>query len=251
LNPPKTSLYFLYHELRDADGGYSYAMRSSQFEKHLELFTKARTADGAAVWPEITFDDGHISNYTHALPALAKGGILGTFFITAGWTGQKPEYMGWQELRSLLAAGHTIGAHGWSHTLLTHCDDKQLQVELVQAKQSLEDGLGISVPTISLPGGRYNSRVLQACKEAGYERIYTSVPQVSTGPQEEMTGRVNIVQTMSLQWIEGVLQPESPILARAKQQYRVKAAAKSILGDSLYAKVWAVLNRKEPGNNEG
>jgi peptidoglycan/xylan/chitin deacetylase (PgdA/CDA1 family) len=56
------------------------------------------------------------------------------FFITAGWTGKKPGYMGWEELRSLHEAGHSIGAHGWTHALLTHCSEKDLQTELSSAR---------------------------------------------------------------------------------------------------------------------
>jgi len=41
--------------------------------------------------------------------------------------------MGWQELRALHQAGQLIGAHGWSHALLTHCSASGLHRELVDA----------------------------------------------------------------------------------------------------------------------
>src|SRR6185437_14596919 len=99
------------------------------------------------------------------------------FFITVGWTGRKAGYMNWNELRALHEAGQLIGAHGWTHTLLTHCSEKDLQVELVNARTALEDGLGSSITTMSLPGGRYNRKVLAACEQAGYTEIYTSIPR--------------------------------------------------------------------------
>ena len=118
------------------------------------------------------------------LPILQSRGLTAQFFITVGWTGKKPGYMGWPELRALHESGQMIGAHGWSHTLLTHCSEKDLQTELSSARLTLEDKLGTSITTMSLPGGRYNRRVLAACQEAGYTQIYTSVPRAETLPWE-------------------------------------------------------------------
>ena len=112
------------------------------------------------MWPEVTFDDGHISNFEFALPILQSRAIRAWFFITVGWTGRRPGYMGWNELRKLHQAGHVIGAHGWTHTLLTHCSARRLHSELVDARLTLEDKLGASVTSMSLPGGRYNRHVL-------------------------------------------------------------------------------------------
>src|SRR6185437_12879132 len=120
---------------------------------------------------------GHLSDYEHALPLLQARNLQARFFITVGWTGQKPGYMGWNELRSLHEAGQQIGAHGWTHTLLTHCSDKELATELGQARLTLEDKLGTAITTMSLPGGRYNRHVLAACEKQGYTQVYTSIPR--------------------------------------------------------------------------
>ena len=199
--------------------------------------------------PEITFDDGHRSNYELALPILQARGLTARFFITAGWTGQRSAYMGWQELRLLHAAGQRIGAHGWSHTLLTHCNKRELQTELGDARLALEDGLGVAITTLSLPGGRYNDRVISACHDAGYTQIYTSIPKTEPVPAGPMVGRLNILKDMKLEWIASLLEPNSSALAGLGRQYRMKAAAKSLLGDRMYEKVWAILNRREVDND--
>jgi hypothetical protein len=41
------------------------------------------------------------------------------------------------------------------------------------------------------------------------------------------------------------------VLLNLERQYRLKVAAKRLLGDRLYEKLWAVLNRKEPGIGDG
>src|ERR1700679_3787217 len=64
-------LFFLYHELRAAPTTYSYVMQRDEFEQHADLFLQLRSQPDTTLYPEITFDDGHLSNYEVALPALA------------------------------------------------------------------------------------------------------------------------------------------------------------------------------------
>jgi len=158
--------------------------------------------------------------------------------------------MGWRELRSLHESGQLIGAHGWSHALLTHCAPGDLGVELGKAKSVLEDKLGTSITTMSLPGGRYNRRVIAACREAGYTQIYTSVPRAEHETLGFTVGRVNVRGDSSPKWIGSLLQPGSRALAKMERQYRIKAVAKNVVGDRLYDKLWALLNRKEPDGDD-
>ena len=251
LSDPRRRLYLLYHELRPGGTRYSYVVATQQFEKHLDLFARVRKSAGPALLPEITFDDGHISNYEHAWPMLQAQGMMARFFITVGWTGQKPGYMGWAELRALHQAGQQIGAHGWTHTLLTHCSGKELHMELADARTALEDKLGAPVTTMSLPGGRFNQRVLDACKQAGYTQVYSSIPRAEGVPLGPMVGRLNIRGDMNLEWVESLLQPGSGVLSSIRRQHQLKSAAKTLLGDRLYESLWAILNRKEPDTGTG
>jgi len=243
---PPSRLYLLYHELRPSRSSYSYALETAEFEKQINLFLKLREDGQSTLWPEITFDDGHISNFEFALPILQAHALEASFFITVGWTGRRAGYMSWQELRALHQAGQQIGAHGWTHTLLTHCSARRLHSELVDARLTLEDKLGTPITTMSLPGGRYNRHVLTACREAGYKQIFTSVPKAEPEPAGLTVGRLNIRGDMSLEWIAKLFQPGSKVLTSLERQYQMKTAAKSLLGDRLYAKLWAILNRQEP-----
>jgi peptidoglycan/xylan/chitin deacetylase (PgdA/CDA1 family) len=240
------SLHLLYHELRPSKSNYSYVVSCEDFEKHTELFARLQQAKDCKLRPEITFDDGHISNHEYALPMLQSRGVQARFFITVGWTGQRPGYMDWHHLRALNEAGQLIGAHGWSHTLLTHCTPQALQLELNDARHALEDKLGTPITTMSLPGGRFDRRILAACQEAGYTEVFTSIPRKEAVPLGSTVGRLNIRGDMNLPWIEDLLKPESSVLAKLERQDRIKSAAKSMMGDRLYARVWALLNRQEP-----
>ncbi len=248
---PRPCLHLLYHELRPEKSNYSYSLECEQFEGQVDLFARLQEAQNPGSWPEITFDDGHISNYAYALPILQTRGIRGRFFITVGWTGRRAGYMNWDELRCLHKAGHPIGSHGWTHTLLTHCTSKELQLELNGARETLEDALGAPVTTMSLPGGRFNRQVLEACREAGYIKVYTSIPRLEPMPPGPVVGRLNIRGDCSLTWVESLLTPGSRVLANLQRQERLKSAARAALGDRIYAKIWAILNGQEAESRAG
>jgi Polysaccharide deacetylase len=239
------SLHLLYHELRPEKSRYSYVVECDIFDKQMELFVRLRQAKNCDLRPEVTFDDGHISNYEYGLPILQNRDLQARFFITVGWIGKRLGYMDWRQLRALNDAGHLIGAHGWTHKLLTHCTEQDLQIELNNSRHALEDNLGSAITTMSLPGGRFNRRVLAACQEAGYTEVFTSIPRAEQFPLGPTVGRLNIRGDMSLLWIENLLQLESGILTKLQRQDRMKGAAKSLLGDQLYTKIWALLNRQE------
>ncbi len=239
-------LFLLYHEVRNAPSSYSYVVQREVFAEHLALFARLRANGQQAVQPEITLDDGHLSGYEYAAPLLAEHGLRAHFFITAGWTGRRAGYMEPHHLRALHAEGHRIGAHGWSHALLSQCSPDALEQELVQPRAMLEEALGAPVTSISLPGGRSHARVLAACGKAGYTQVFTSVPGTVVTGHEAVIPRVNVRAETSAGWLERLLAPDSPLLASLERQHRLKAAGKRLLGDKLYAGLWAVLNKKEP-----
>ena len=240
----RPKLYLLYHELTTNKTPYTYALETKEFATHVDAFARIRSESLSAFFPEITFDDGHISNAESALPILETRNIVGRFFLTVGWIGEKKGYMDWQDVRTLCQAGQQIGAHGWSHTLLTQCGPKDLAHELRDARITIEDKLGIPITTMSLPGGRSNKQVLHACKEAGYVQVYTSVPKAEFAPGEFLVGRLNILSGMKLEWIQNLLDHGRGTLSALERQYRIKAAAKMLVGDRFYATIWAHLNRK-------
>lgn len=236
------ALALLYHELRPEASAYSYVLQCSRFEDHLRLLTRLPAEH---YQPMVTFDDGHISNYSYALPMLERHHLKGHFFITAGWTGTQCNYMTPQHLRALHRGGHAIGAHGWSHTLLTQCDTAKLHHELNDTRAALEDHISAPVTGISLPGGRSNAVVIRACREAGYTTIWTSAPGIAPSAMEEIIGRFNIVASYDDEHLRRLFNPASGELERAAWRGCWKMAAQRALGDHIYARLWALLNHKE------
>lgn len=123
----------------------------------------------------ITFDDGHISNYTRAFPILKRYGYKAYFFITTDWIG-KDYYMTEDMIRELHDAGMIIGSHGKTHRYLSDINSKEVEHEIVESKLVLENILQSKISSFSLPGGRDNKKVLALIKKRGFSQIFNSIP---------------------------------------------------------------------------
>jgi peptidoglycan/xylan/chitin deacetylase (PgdA/CDA1 family) len=121
----------------------------------------------------LTFDDGNSSDLEHALPALRKRGLTGTFFVVAGRLGT-PGFLDERGVEALAGAGMRIGCHGMRHRPWRRLDDRALREELVDARRLLEAVVGAPITEAACPYGSYDRRVLRALRACGYERVYTS-----------------------------------------------------------------------------
>lgn len=135
-----------------------------------DLLDVARVADGDV---RVTFDDGNGSDVDVALPALAGRGLTAQFFVLAGKIGADG-YVGPEGVKELAAAGMSVGSHGMEHVDWRTLDDAGLEVELVRAREVLEDLIGAPVATAACPFGSYDRRILGRLREAGYQGVYTS-----------------------------------------------------------------------------
>jgi peptidoglycan/xylan/chitin deacetylase (PgdA/CDA1 family) len=238
-----------YHEFAPAGSRDIYCMTPEMFRAHLELI---QTEDGVAKG-RITFDDAHVSQIRYALPILEETATTAIFFAPTAWVGTCSRTASWTDLRELLRLGHEVGSHSHSHALLTRCSSAALNRELTTSKAMLEDGLGRVIDSISMPGGRYNERVLRACADAGYRRIYTSRPQwdVSLSSSRQsgamVLGRLIVRRTLSARTIAGYAEGDRSTVRRLLLGYRLRYAAKMVAGDAFYQAVWRTTLRRMQG----
>lgn len=237
-------LVLTYHEIVPQPSPYLYAVTCEQFEEHLRVGARwLAEAERETHLPQITFDDGHLSNYHFAYPLLKKYSQRATFFVIAGWIGGQPEYMSWQQLRELVAAGHEVRSHGWSHVLLTRCSDAELSDELRRSKLTLEDKLGVPVDSMSVPHGRWNQRVLEYAAQAGYARVYISNPWIATRKRwgVELHGRLMVKRTNNGPQLQRLrtLGASSRFLLHSR--YQAKELVRLVLGDQIYHRLWSRL----------
>jgi polysaccharide deacetylase family protein (PEP-CTERM system associated) len=100
------------------------------------------------------------------LELLARHDAFATFFVL-GWTARRHPDV----IRGIVAAGHEIASHGWSHRRVNTLEPEEFRTELRDSKRLLEDLSGTSVvgfraPSFSLtPGSEWAFDVLV---EEGY-----------------------------------------------------------------------------------
>jgi peptidoglycan/xylan/chitin deacetylase (PgdA/CDA1 family) len=240
--PAGGDFHFTYHEILPDDSKYLYRVNSAAFEKHLAFISSLTAA------PQISFDDGHYSNYENAFPLLEKFGVKATFFLLAGNIGSNKDYLSWEQAREISAAGHRVASHGWSHQMLTLCDASELDEELRDSKKEIENRLGIEVDSISAPGGRWNKRVTDACFQAGYRHFYHSNPWMASREDLGSTVRGRFMVTFRMDADALAKQMELSATERLvlRTKYATKDFARQVLGERLYHQLWCRLANWNP-----
>jgi peptidoglycan/xylan/chitin deacetylase (PgdA/CDA1 family) len=180
----------------------------------------------------ITFDDGHISNFTHALPILERFGLKAVFFITTDWIGT-PYYMTESMIRTLHDKGMIIGSHGKTHAFFSDLPDREILHELEESNGRLQAIIKHPVTLFSLPGGRDKRSVRDLAHRVGYTHVFTSHPgQAESAPGLTILGRYAMTRITSPDTFKQIAGGNLP--AGALLRYRLLGFAKSLLGNTLY-----------------
>jgi peptidoglycan/xylan/chitin deacetylase (PgdA/CDA1 family) len=116
----------------------------------------------------VTFDDGHESVLTEALPVLEQHSLVGTVFPRLDLLGTEGS-LTLQGLQALMAAGWEIGSHTLTHRNLPALPDDELNHELRGSKAEIESLLGRPCRSIAYPRGIVDRRVVAAAEAAGYQ----------------------------------------------------------------------------------
>ena len=115
----------------------------------------------------LTFDDGPNPAWTpQLLDILARHRARATFFMVGKWVKAEPELA-----RRVLAAGHTIGNHSWSHPNLARTSAGRVREELRRTSDQLAQTLGAEVKLFRPPYGARRPAVLSIARELGLEPV--------------------------------------------------------------------------------
>lgn len=120
----------------------------------------------------LTFDDGYLDFYIHALPLLKRYGFSATVFIIAEKVGQKFErrdLMDWHHLKQLLLDGIEFGSHSAKHPSLLSLSHADIVREGLRARTVLEQKLGIPIQAFCYPFGDSNPIIRHLIGACGYE----------------------------------------------------------------------------------
>jgi len=222
---------FMYHVLTapteplGPDGGAKYRLPAAVFREHLALIkskgfrpavlsslsgpdssTDARPAVG------LTFDDGHVSNYTLAYPALAEAAARGDFFVNTATVG-RPGFLTWPQIAEMQRAGLSFQSHSHDHVVLVRLPAAALERQLRDSKRLLEDRLGAPVEFLAAPYGLLDRSVVRAAREAGYRAVCTSWSWPAR-PGARTMGRIAVHQAMTARDFSQLLRGRPAILVR-------------------------------------
>jgi peptidoglycan/xylan/chitin deacetylase (PgdA/CDA1 family) len=187
----------------------------------------------------ITFDDGCETDLLAAAPILNELGFRATFYVITGFLG-RTGYLSPTQARELADLGFEIGCHSMTHAYLSDLDGAGLQREIVEAKIQLEQILGRPVLHFSCPGGRFNQRVIETARAAGYRTLSTSRAHANSASVDLFRlGRVSIMRGMRPETIERICRSQG--LWRSQLIDLSRAAAKRLLGNSSYDRLRAAL----------
>lgn len=251
-NESSSLISFLFHKLGESDHADSIYTVSTQWLQRL-IDQAVRQSYVFARWDQlhdvvaaqqqtlvtITFDDGFASDLTEALPLLQAHSIPATCFIVPTWIG-RPGHLTWADVRTLAAANVAIGSHTMSHAWLPELSARALNHELLAARQIIEDQIGMPVRLLSIPGGFYNWRVINAAITAGYTIIGTSNFGIDRQVTEQ-PGRVRLLKRNCIDlrtpWdlIDNLLHARLP--AKVLLQTRTKRLLMQMIGPSRYRRL--------------
>jgi peptidoglycan/xylan/chitin deacetylase (PgdA/CDA1 family) len=125
----------------------------------------------------LTFDDGHLDNYTNAYPILKKYGLKATFFVIVDSL-NKPNFLTTEQVKEMSASGLiAFGSHTLGERYLPSIVDKDdLRHEIFESKRKLEAALGRPVNCFSYPIGGFNAEIRQMVIDAGYTVAVATSP---------------------------------------------------------------------------
>ena len=122
----------------------------------------------------LTFDDGYVDFYTHALPILESHQYKSDLFVPTGLM-ENPGYLTWEQIKSASTRGVRIDHHTWSHANIAQTSETFFHRELdIASQQLIERGYG---PTtiFAYPYGNHNGQDKIELSKRGFTLAVTTI----------------------------------------------------------------------------
>lgn len=118
----------------------------------------------------LTFDDGPCRHTDRLLDAFAQYGGKATFFVVGNVIDERPE-----TAKRIVAEGHEIASHSWSHKDLATLSADQIREQLMRTYEKIYEVTGYKSNTMRPPWGSVNDTVKAIAKECGISLILWSI----------------------------------------------------------------------------
>lgn len=139
----------------------------------------------------ISFDDGYLSQYVYGLPPLRKHHWPGVLNLQVAFLHTEFGMTPWR-VRRLIGAGWEIDAHTITHPDLTTVSDAQLWNEVSGSRADLQWMFRIPVDFFCYPAGRYDARVIDAVRRAGFLAATTTDYGLARPPDYFKLARIRV-----------------------------------------------------------
>jgi peptidoglycan/xylan/chitin deacetylase (PgdA/CDA1 family) len=156
----------------------------------------------------LSFDDGYLSQYTHARPVLRRLRWPGVLNLTIRNIG--PRGLSTRQVKALISDGWEVDSHTVKHTNLTADGPKQLHHELVDSRRELRRRFGVRADFFCYPSGRFNDQVIAAVRAAGYLAATTTRQGYATGSDMYALRRIKVDGSESARDLMHKLAAERP-----------------------------------------
>lgn len=162
----------------------------------------------------ISFDDGFFSMYTKLLPMVKEFGYPITLFVyTDNVYTRANSNITWSKLRQMEKAGIEVECHSMSHPDLEELSEeksekiqKKLFHEIYLSKKIIELYMNKTVEYFAFPYGRYNLKLIDFCRFAGYKRVFSTAYRSNIITRDNYClGRGHIKKNYSLEFIEEII----------------------------------------------
>jgi peptidoglycan/xylan/chitin deacetylase (PgdA/CDA1 family) len=143
---------------------------------------------------------GKLKKYLKTLPHADRNKVLDRVMNTWNDIELPNLMMSWDDLKKLKGAGHYIGSHSVTHSMLaTMTDEAAIRNELAESGNIIRDKLGHFPLTISYPVGSFNETTKRLAKEAGY-KIGLAVKQNAYKPEKEDIFEIPRIELYNEAW---------------------------------------------------
>ena len=179
-----SAVVFLYHRFGE-DAYPTTSIRLDQFEAQITELKQGgytvmpvpeilRRLSAGQPLPDlavgITVDDAYESILTRAWPRLKAAGFPMTVFVATDPVDKGfRDYLSWDQLRTLVKEGVTIGAHSASHLHMADARGTQNAEEIARSNARFTAELGFVPEIFAYPYGEMSLAVREQVKASGYK----------------------------------------------------------------------------------
>ncbi|MDP8903885.1 MAG: polysaccharide deacetylase family protein [Chloroflexota bacterium] len=123
----------------------------------------------------VSIDDSEVNGYRVAAPILERLRMRGSYFVLPGYAGRTGS-LTFRQMRDLVARGHAIGNHSWTHRDLRGLTSSALFKQVEYAQRTLADRLGFRPRTFAYPYATYDSAAIKRVADSGFDLAFTAGP---------------------------------------------------------------------------